>query len=231
MPNHEEIRLNTRDKNLNYLENEGTSNVFCSLLRGNTSPKEIADDLGIKSPSVMEQLERLKELEIVRLDKKEGKYQRYAIDGATFQQLFLYVGSSRLKLFLKRRDWTNIPQAKKIVEILSLAQDVTPEHCLNLILDDLSEDKRFEQFILNYVKARFTHPKDKPKTLARIMLEFEEGLKDAFLRREWNKKPLGREATSFLGLIEAWHFCLTQSITMSGSAALDALNETLTRSG
>jgi DNA-binding transcriptional ArsR family regulator len=230
LANHEESELNTADKNLNYLENEGTSNVFCSLLRGNTSPKEIADDLGIKSPSVMEQLERLKELRIVRPDKKEGKYQRYAIDITAFQQLFLYVGSSRLKLFLKRRDWTNIPQAKKIVEILSLVQDVTPEHCLNLILDDLSGDKCFEQFIFNYVKARFMHPKDKPKMLARMMLEFEEGLKDAFPRREWTEKIRDQQSVRFLRSIGAWYFCLTQSMTMSGSAVLGALNETLTKS-
>ena len=228
MANHEESELNTKDKNLNYLENEGTSNVFYSLLRGNTSPKEIADDLGIKSPSVMEQLERLKELRIVKLDKKEGKYQRYAIDHATFLQLSLYVGSSRLKLFLKRRDWASIPQARGILEILSLAQDVTPEHCLNRILDPLSGDKCFEQFIFNYVKARFTHPKDKPKTLARMMLEFEEGLKDAFPRREWNKKSRDQQIVSFLRSIEAWYFCLTQSMTMSGSAVLGALNESLT---
>ncbi len=230
MANHEESQLNTADKNLNYLENEGTSSVFGSLLRGNNSPKEIADDLGIKSPSVMEQLERLKELRIVRLDKKEGKYQRYAIDGTTFQQLFLYVGSNRLKLFLKRRDWTNIPHAKKILEILSLAQDVTPEHCLNLILDHLSVDNCFEQFIFNYVKARFIHPKDKPKTLARMMMEFEEGLKEAFPKREWDKKSRDQQIVRFLRSIEAWYFCLTQSITVSGSAVLGALNETLTRS-
>ena len=120
--------------------------------------------------------------------------------------------------------------AKKIVEILSLAQDVTPEHCLNLILDDLSGDKCFEQFVFNYVKARFMHPKDKPKTLARMILEFEEGLKDVFPRSEWSKKSRDQQIARFLRSIEAWYICLTQSMTMSGSAVIGALNETLTRS-
>lgn len=76
---------------LNHLANIGTSIVFYELASGKTRPKEIAESLKMKSPSVVEQLNRLRSTGFVRLGEKIGRNQHYKIDwrhiAATLPQL------------------------------------------------------------------------------------------------------------------------------------------------
>ena len=61
------------------LSNPGTSKVFLYLVMGKTSPKAIADGLGIKPPPVIQQLRRLQNLGLVELGTKVGKIQNYKV--------------------------------------------------------------------------------------------------------------------------------------------------------
>lgn len=62
------------------LSSEASSDVLFSLMRGLTSPKEIAEHVGDKAPSVVEQLSKLRKAGYVRRAEKQGKVQPYEID-------------------------------------------------------------------------------------------------------------------------------------------------------
>lgn len=62
------------------LSSEATSDVLFSLMRGITNPKEIAEHIGDSPPSVVEQLNKLREAGYVRRAEKQGKIQPYEID-------------------------------------------------------------------------------------------------------------------------------------------------------
>lgn len=66
------------------LASVGCSEVFFQLLLGRTTPKEISERLGTSPPTVVEHLRRLRELGVVRLGGKEGKFQPYEVDWGGF---------------------------------------------------------------------------------------------------------------------------------------------------
>ncbi|MEM2535740.1 MAG: ArsR family transcriptional regulator [Candidatus Hadarchaeales archaeon] len=67
----------------------GVSNVFFKMVLGENTPKAIAEALGTKPSTVVEHLRRLQEMGVVRLGKKEGKYQHYEIDWGKLAKSFL----------------------------------------------------------------------------------------------------------------------------------------------
>lgn len=219
-------RLNHIKKKIRSLQNIGTSAVFHHLLIDYTSPKEIAEKLGIKPQSVIEQLRRLQKLMIVKVDRRDGKFLRYAIDTDRFVALFLSIAPIFLKkIALNRRNWNGMPQLKRIIPLLSVEDDATPKQCLKIMLRKLEEDQYFRSFLLAYLRMRFEQPKDQPKTLAKMMVEFEDGLKDGFPRDAWYERVREQEISTFLSLLEAWYLCVKESMTMPSSAVFLALRE------
>jgi len=69
--------------------NVGTADVFLSLVEKPRTPTEIASELGIKPPSVIEQLDRLLEVGVAKLHEKRGRLRFYGVDWANFSHLFL----------------------------------------------------------------------------------------------------------------------------------------------
>ena len=53
-------------KEADSLTNWGTSKVFYAMILGSTTPKEIAEDLDITPPAVIDQLRRLQKIGIVK---------------------------------------------------------------------------------------------------------------------------------------------------------------------
>jgi DNA-binding Lrp family transcriptional regulator len=70
------------------LSNPGTSKVFLCLVKGISNPKAIADELGISSPPIIQQLRRLQNLGLVKLGTKEGKAQNYDVNWKAFADRF-----------------------------------------------------------------------------------------------------------------------------------------------
>ena len=70
------------------LSNPGTSKVFLCLVKGETNPTSIAEELGIKPPPVIQQLRRLQKLGLVELGKKDGKAQNYNVRWKEFCDRF-----------------------------------------------------------------------------------------------------------------------------------------------
>jgi len=62
------------------LLSEASSDVLFSLILGLTNPKVIAEHIGDSPPSVVEQLNKLREEGYVKRGEKEGKYQPYLIN-------------------------------------------------------------------------------------------------------------------------------------------------------
>lgn len=66
------------------LASVGCSEVFFQLLLGRKTPKEISERLRTSPPTVVEHLRRLQGLGVVRLGRKEGKFQPYEVDWEGF---------------------------------------------------------------------------------------------------------------------------------------------------
>jgi DNA-binding transcriptional ArsR family regulator len=62
------------------LSNPRTSQVLFLLMEGVDTPTSLAERLKIKPPSVMEQLARLRKIQVVKVGEKTGKEQHYTID-------------------------------------------------------------------------------------------------------------------------------------------------------
>jgi len=71
------------------LTNAVTSKVFYELILGKTTPKGIADALGVRSPTIIEHLWRLQRIGIVTRGEKIGKYQHYVINWKVFSNIFM----------------------------------------------------------------------------------------------------------------------------------------------
>jgi len=63
------------------LNNPGTSRVLFELIiTGPTTPTQLAKILDVEPPSIIDQLVRLRKIQLVHLGRKEGKEQRYEPD-------------------------------------------------------------------------------------------------------------------------------------------------------
>jgi len=65
--------------------------VLLLLVKGVDNPKSISGGLGVKPPSVIYQLQRLKRIGLVALGEKEGKIQHYKISWDGLERTFLTV--------------------------------------------------------------------------------------------------------------------------------------------
>ncbi|MGA3406488.1 MAG: winged helix-turn-helix domain-containing protein [Candidatus Bathyarchaeia archaeon] len=62
------------------LGNPRTSQVLFQIIRGVDTPTNIAKELQVKPPAVIDQLYKLRKIRVVKLGDKTGKEQHYAID-------------------------------------------------------------------------------------------------------------------------------------------------------
>jgi|GEM_PF-3720551 len=65
--------------------------VLLLIVNGVDNPKSIGEGLGVKPPSVIYQLQRLKRIGLVALGEKEGKIQHYKINWDGLERTFLRV--------------------------------------------------------------------------------------------------------------------------------------------
>jgi predicted transcriptional regulator len=115
------------------LTNPGTSRVLFQLILGVTNPKEIADKLGVLSPTVIQQLHRLRNIGIVRLGEKRGKDQHYEIVSDRLSEIFL----SKLVRF----DHLDLKEQKGLEESLR---------------NDFIEEQSFKEFLRVYLTNRLS---------------------------------------------------------------------------
>jgi DNA-binding transcriptional ArsR family regulator len=126
-------RSNRKPKGV--LDNVGTSKVLYSLISGKTAPKEIAEDLKIRSPAVIEQLRRLRDAGLVRLGTKDGKYQRYEIDEERVSEILLAEATVYLRLAIEGRS----PNQEKMKSFLQFKKEI-------------KENPYWNRFVLGYLK-------------------------------------------------------------------------------
>lgn len=185
------------------------SNVFLQLLLGRTSPTKIAEALGMKPPSVLEQLRRLQELGIVRLAEKNGKYQNYRIDWEKF-----------VRVFLRR---TYIQELQKTTAASRLLPEEEVEEIkremdtMRRIVEELEKSEEFRTIVRRYFEklaesmAKGLYPR---RTVWGMIYSFEDSL-----------SSLPEEGPPILRLLREWGRCAQRFREKYGPLA--ALQEAL----
>lgn len=115
------------------LSNPGTSRLLFQLIMiGPMTPTQIAEKLGVKPPSVIDQLVRLRRIQLVKLGKKEGKQQWYQLDW----RRLVDVGVTRA---------FQLPQP-----------DLKEDAQIEALTDQFLENHLFRDFFKNYIEIRLT---------------------------------------------------------------------------
>ena len=190
------------------LSNPGTSSVFLCLVRGITYPKAIADFLGIKPPPVIQQLRRLRKIDIVALGEKVGKEQNYDIKWQTFLGVFLENAVQNRK---KGKDVLIRPQEydKNTDEINSLKQN-----------------KYFMEFVKNYLRNVAKDDVSRWKTLREIIADVERIIPHfSSLKEERVFQDAKRQ--EFYYKMRIWYTRITTVQTWTELHIHDALQKTL----
>lgn len=123
------------------LNNLSMSKVFYAIVSGKRTTIGISSYLKVGPPSVSEQLDRLRQIGMVRRREKEGKHQPYEVDLDGLSKLFLTRSTGRLYKALT--DTTVYPKDEKLRQVLG-----RPEYWK--VLAEGSHIKRKEMF------SRFT---------------------------------------------------------------------------
>jgi len=178
--------------------NIGTSQVFFQMLRGRTSPKIIADALGVQPPPIIQQLRRLQKIGIVKLGRKEGKLQNYDIDIDRF-----------LTLFIERT----------IQEKRTHPSSLHPDE--NKKLRSLRNNEYFRRFIVSYVLNL-----GPTETIDDAAKEFEDALLHSG-KLEKPMKFDDVEKQQFFDKMRLWKKTAKKKKTFTEVHLLDALTRTL----
>jgi DNA-binding transcriptional ArsR family regulator len=142
------------------LNNLSMSRVFYSIVDGMTTTIGISDILKVKPPAVSEQLERLRQIGVVRRREKQGKHQPYEIDLDGLSELFLTRSTARLHRVLA--DTTIYPKDEKLRkilgrpeywEILTEGRDITREEMFPRFRSKLASNPLWKDYLFNYMKA------------------------------------------------------------------------------
>jgi hypothetical protein len=86
------------------LGNISTSRTLFLLILEVDTPKQLADSLGIKPPSVIAQLRRLRKLRLVKASKRIGKEQHYDVDWERLTDLSIHRALKLPQPDLKEQD-------------------------------------------------------------------------------------------------------------------------------
>jgi len=136
------------------LSNPGTSRLLFQLIMiGPMTPTQIAEKLGVKPPSVMNQLARLRRVHLVKLGRKEGKQQWYQLEW-------------------RRLVDVGVPRA------LNLTQpDLKEDETIGYLQDRFLDNHLFREFFKNYVTIRLAETPfnlivDRQWTFAQLMEDF-----------------------------------------------------------
>lgn len=181
---------------LSCLSNLGTSHTFYELVLGNSTITDIASALGIKPPSVVEQIIRLQNAGIVRPGKKLGKFQHYEVDWEKFAVIFLERAPriTRMKILMKRQ-----------------LRDNRYFHVL------------LTEYIRNY--ARFYKRGYKKRTISSAIEEFEEALIRIFETLKMENEIRDESKQSLVTALKEWNRNSSRVFMQPQDALLHAFKE------
>jgi DNA-binding transcriptional ArsR family regulator len=183
-------------------ENSGASKVFYQLLLDHTTPKEIASNLKIKPPTVVEHLRRLQNAGIVEIGIKKGKYQHYKINWKRFISEFLERVPTLVNYEVMLEVAPDLVKEKKEIEEYTKKQI----RSFKKISKELEENEYFKKLIKGYFKgltdlAEFGTLK---LTLYDAIENFEDALRSVpLLKRRTKNTKLSR----LFYLLEKWDKC------------------------
>jgi predicted transcriptional regulator len=187
--------------------NPGTSRVFLSLVKGIKYPKAIADFLGIKPTPVIEQLKRLKKLNVVKLGEKDGREQNYDIIWAEF-----------LRLFIEQT------RRQKGTEKNPIEDPDDPT--FNVNLRHLASNEYFRKFIEFYLLNISEGPPHYWSTINEAIDNFEKALSQTSISKEKRKND-NEEEQIFVATMRTWQEKTTSAKTWLDVCLHDALHKTL----
>jgi DNA-binding transcriptional ArsR family regulator len=191
----------------------GTSCVFFQLVLGRSTPKEISDALGNQQPpSVMEHLNRLRDLGVVERMEKEGKSQPYGINWRRFASEFL----DRIYTPRLLRNALGLEEYRGMREEIERDLGVMRE-----VVAGLRRSERFREILRGYFEglARDMRSGLYPeRTIWGAIYCFEESLEMAI-------NSLGRaedrETAEVVELLGRWNACLRRFRDHGPEAALE----------
>lgn len=197
----------------------GISNVLLYLSAGRTTPKDIAETMGVKPPTVIEYLHKLRKLGVVRLSKKIGKHQHYEINWGKFCKFFLSQGDP--SLFMPPALYVILGSRRR-----PLVEKKFSELCKNKLFHELVS--RYLREIVNRHEALLSSlGKEKSKrrklnySLSEVFMKFE----NALLYVELPEKAENSELQQLLDCLREWKELLLFKVDPLTSAAVWALRE------
>ncbi|MEM2878664.1 MAG: hypothetical protein QXG10_03865 [Candidatus Hadarchaeales archaeon] len=197
----------------------GVSNVFFKLVAGRSTPKEISDALEDQQPpSVVENLNRLRDIGLIEREEKIGKTQPYSINWKKFADEFL-----------------NHAYAPKVLES-AVKNEGDPERrgelertreSMREVFDALRKNRTFRELLRHYYEYLIEemdnglYPR---RTIWGSIYCFEESLGSADLRAG---KAVRREVKELIDLLEKWG----EGIRILGNGPATAIEEAVKRIG
>jgi len=197
------------------LTNIGTSQVFYQILNGRKNPKAIADALGTQPPPVIQQLRRLQKIKVIKLGRKEGKFQNYEIRWNNFLTLFI-------DRSMQEREW----RKKELIR----EGDIPIEYDYDLEDQDkiktLKNNRYFKRLIQLYLQNMSESKQSSRSTISQIIDNFENTLQQsgAFKRSRKIEDP---EKQDFFNKMRLWHERASRPTTWMDLNLHDAISKTL----
>jgi DNA-binding transcriptional ArsR family regulator len=186
----------------------GTSSVFFQIVLGRNTPKEISEATKTKPSSVVEHLNKLVEMGILRQAKREGKFQPYEVDWSRFVRALL--------------EHTYTPQSQEAALKAGMEVEAVREEQkrLEAAMEELAKSREFELLVSGYFRRLAEqmeaglYPR---RTIWGAIYCFEESLGSLEETQDPRLKPV-------VDLLRVWNHCL-QRFRRFGPAA--CLNQSL----
>lgn len=222
-----------RSKPKTALTNIGTSKVFYSLLNGKTTLTEIAEQLKISRPSVIEQLHRLEKVKLVKLGTKEGRYQHYEVDKEGLANLFLNEPTYDLSQIMKFSATETLKEqlSPEYWKFFTEGKELTTKEMFSRFTSRLKENRLWVNYLLDYLKY---YASPAVISLVTPVLEtvrnFEDGVRVECFRilgkcdpEIWNQ--LDNSKKELLTLLHIWSIFLRKVRPLNEAAHNSALRE------
>jgi DNA-binding Lrp family transcriptional regulator len=186
----------------------GTSSVFFQIVLGRNTPKEISEATNTKPSSVVEHLNKLVEMGILRQAEKKGKFQPYEVDWSRFVRALL--------------EHTYTPKSQEAALKAGIEAEAVREEQKRLesVVGELAKSKEFELLVSGYFRRLAEqmeaglYPR---RTIWGAIYCFEESLGSLEETQDPRMKGV-------VDLLRVWNHCL-QRFRRFGPAA--CLNEAL----
>ena len=186
----------------------GTSSVFFQIVLGRNTPKEISEATKTKPSSVVEHLNKLVEMGILRQAEREGKFQPYEVDWSRFVRVLL--------------EHTYTPQSQEAALKAGIEAEAVREEQKRLksAMEELAKSREFELLVSGYFRKLAgqmeagLYPR---RTIWGAIYCFEESLGSLEETQDPRMKGV-------VDLLRVWNHCL-QRFRRFGPAA--CLNEAL----